>query len=190
MQQVVRRLEGFLGRHEAAVHQLNSEALVMIWGAFEVFATDTIRRRINLRPMDGVRLASEEPARRRINLKTVPFAELAELGFDMRNQMGDLVLTNVNLSSLETLKDIISVVLPGADELHRTLRNPELRRLWKRRNLIAHRGGIVDRAFLKSGVDDVPLGNRLIVKRAAIETSLEAVLAAAHALLSALKDAE
>lgn len=190
MKGVVARLESFLVTLGPAVMQLNSETLVMLWGAFEVFATDVIRKRLNLRPDEALRLVNEDPAKKRVNLRSVPMDRLAEFGLDLRERMGDVVLANVSLSSLEVLRDVASVLLPKAQVLHVALASPDLRLLWKRRNLIAHRGGVVDRAYVAAGVEPATVEERLVVARDAIENSLDVVLATAQGMLDALNGAD
>lgn len=185
---ISQRLNALLTTLGEGVAQLNSETLVMLWGAFEVFATDVIRKRLNLRPDEAIRLASEKPTKKRINIKSVPLEVLADFEFDLRERMGDLTLDNANLSSLETMKDILSVLFPSNEGLRQAMGAVEMRQLWKRRNLVAHRRGVVDRSYLAAAVDKLSLGDQLVVGRAEIETSLNAVLRASQAILLALSE--
>jgi hypothetical protein len=187
-QNVVFRLNDLFSNLADGVEQLNSETLVMLWGAFEVFATDIIRKRLNLRPDEAVRLANEEPTKKRINLRNIPLGLLADFGFDLRERMGELILENANLASLEAIKDVLGALFPTDDSLRQAVGAIEMRRLWKRRNLVAHRRGVVDRAYQAAEVDDVRLGDRLIVGRAEIEAALDAVLKASHVILVALNN--
>lgn len=151
-------------------------ALLGAWTAFESFATDLWIQAVNCRPkslaMDVVTLfpspqrdkkdkqTETDGEQTKAQGPTIRFSDLAGFGFDVSKDMGNLLKQRkrVNLDSLTGLRNAYY----DAFRVAGTKKNPdtvpglvdlfdqafaELRTLEAIRNLLAHRGGIVDPKF-------------------------------------------
>jgi hypothetical protein len=160
---IVNELKQLLEASElsAPFQELLLETIVMIWGTFESFISDSIRSVLNEHPtFAGVLLQSPE-VRKLSSIKHVPIEELASRGFDMSRLMGDYVVDELRFDSLPVMRAALSALFPSAIALHAAFRNPEFWLLWQRRNLIAHKRGIVDESYLSKTGDTVEIGTRL-----------------------------
>jgi hypothetical protein len=122
------------------------------WTAFETMATDLWIEVVNRRPaILGERLASapdsENP--RTGKGKSIPFDELQKHQFDLRAHMGDAMAYKFHFSKFEDLKHAYSTIFDGEDSVLKHLADSALWVVNAVRNLLVHRGGIVDQAFLR-----------------------------------------
>jgi hypothetical protein len=173
-----------LGR---ASHELLLETIVMIWGAFEVFVTDTLRTMFNAHPNDALKLLSDEAGRKYFPTRGVPIEALAEHQFNLTGAMGDLLLADRRLDSISVVKDVLSVVFGEHSSLREQLAKRELWVLSQRRHLIAHRRGEVDAAYCKNTGEQLPLGQRLQINSKYVYSSFELVRDVAIAVLDAAR---
>jgi hypothetical protein len=145
----------------APFQELLLETIVMMWGTFESFISDSIRSILNEYPtFAGVLLQSPE-VKKLSSIKHVTIEELASRGFDMSRFMGDYIVDELRFDSLPLMKASLTALFPSAIELHAAFRDPEFWLLWQRRNLIAHKRGVVDESYLSKTSDTVEIGTRL-----------------------------
>jgi hypothetical protein len=176
-------------RIEAATRVLLLETLVMAWGTFEALATDVIRLLLNTDARRAVALMNTDTARKHFP-RGLPIDALAAHGFNVATRMGDVLLGDRGLDTLPTVKDILSVLLPHAPELHRTLSQPALWLLWQRRHLAVHRRGGVDAAYIAKTSEELAPGSRLTVTADEVEGTLVLIREVGAALCSAAGECE
>src|ERR1700722_3915927 len=80
----------------------------------------------------------------------------------MSRSMGDYVSEVLRFDSLPLLRAVGAALFPDALKFQELLKKQEIWLLWQRRNLIAHKRGFVDRAYLSKTGDAVVEGSRLI----------------------------
>ena len=76
-----------------------------------------------------------------------PLSVLEDYDFDLSRRMGHVLCEFVRIDDIESIRTIFDVVLPTED-LRQLLLSDQLWKLYQRRNLIVHRRGLVDRAFV------------------------------------------
>jgi hypothetical protein len=74
----------------------------------------------------------------------------------------------------DSVLGVFDVVIPNS-ELREALQQPSLWNLNQQRNLIVHRGGIVDHNYLKNTGEKVEVGTPLRVRPAALKSGLRLV---------------
>jgi hypothetical protein len=146
----------------APFQELLLESIVMMWGTFETFISDSTRSILNHSPSIASSLLQSDEVRRISSIKHIAIEDLASRGFDMSRSMGDYVSSELRFDSFPVLKAVVGSLLPEASKLQELLRKPEFWMLWQRRNLIAHKRGVVDRAYLSKTRDVIAEGSRLI----------------------------
>lgn len=169
---------------EAAMRMLLLETLVMAWGAFEALATDVIRLLLNKDAQRAVALMNTDVTRKHFP-RGLPVDALAAHGFNVARRMGDVLLGERGLDTLPAVKDVLSVLLPHAPELHRSLSQRALWLLWQRRHLVVHRRGVVDVAYVSKTSENLAPGTRLKVTAHEVEESLVLIRQLGGALCTA-----
>lgn len=168
-----------------SLQELVLEAIVMIWGTFEVFISDAVRSIANASPTKAADLFSGETKKYLPN-RPIAMEKLIEYNFDLSNSMGDMFFAGTRLDSLPSMKDTLKVLYPNAGALHSILNDDALWKLWQRRNLIVHRRGVVDQAYLSKTGEKIALGERIHLKATYIEEAAKLVRDAAIELISTI----
>lgn len=146
---------------DESLQELLLETVVMLWGTLEVFISDTIRTLLNASPSMSAVLLTADETKKHFPSRGISVEDLAKNDFNLSTSMGDVILANVRLDSLPVIREILKVMYPNDTNLHEKLRADELWILWQRRNLIAHRRGIVDQLYVSKTGDNTPVGERL-----------------------------
>jgi hypothetical protein len=170
-----------------AAQDLLSEALVNIWGCFEVFVSDTTITIVNHNPKFAVDLADDASTKK--YLQPVSLDSLSKFQFDASGSMGNIIFGD-HIDRFVTIKAVLSVLFPDDSSLREQFSDTDLWVLSQRRHLIAHKRGIVDEEYLEKTPDKVPLFSRLNVGGFIIDKSLSVVCKAAIALIEATKRAK
>jgi hypothetical protein len=168
---------------EAAARELLLETVVMVWGSFEVFITETVRLILNGNPQIATKLLADDSAKKHFPPRGISLDLLAEHQFNVATSMGDVLLADRRLDSLPVIKDVLGAMLPGATALRQTLATRELWTLAQRRHLIVHRRGIIDAPYLANTGDQSKVGERLKITSNYVFQSFELVRDAAIELL-------
>jgi hypothetical protein len=190
-QSVVRDLLRLLEREEfdVAARELLLETLVMMWGAFENFVSETVRLLVNVNPSLATVLLTDVTAKKHFPARGISVDDLANHGFNVASSMGDILLRDRQLESLPIIKDVMGTIFPADQELRSQLSDPGLWLLWQRRHLIVHRRGMIDENYRSKTSDVAQLGTRLHVTSDYVEASFSLVVRTAVAVLAALSNA-
>jgi hypothetical protein len=150
-----------------AIEALLSAILMGAWTAFESSASDLWRRAVNLRPFSlgeycwqsrkSKAKDIEDTSAEREQRKSVPFALLKEHRYDISKVIGSILEERrvVNFDSLGGIRAAFEATFM-LDETHPSTKlkdifdhhNADMISLQAMRNLLAHRGGVVDQSFL------------------------------------------
>lgn len=157
-------LKGLLGGEtiQTAARTLLDQSLVLTWVAFEALSSALFVTMLNAAPHLTTSLLRNEKSKKRFQVRDL-LRVIEGHGFDLSNKMGDVLTTLGHLDDLETIKAVFEALMPENNGLRDALSRPELWVLYQRRNLIVHRGGIVDRHFLEKTGETLQLGTKLIV---------------------------
>lgn len=169
-----------------AAQELIRQTLVMVWGAFEVFVSDTVRSLVNEHPYLAAKLLSSEQTRRHFPTKGVQIDTLVKHEFNVARLMGNVLFEDRQFDSLPVIRDVLSVLLPGNGELHTKLGDEALWTLWQRRHLIVHRRGIVDQAYVSKTPEKATLGSRLELDGPEFDRALILVIDIVVSMLDAI----
>jgi hypothetical protein len=169
-----------------AAAQLNLQAALLTWGAFEALSRDVFRSHLNSRPRAYALLLADADLRRRFDLTRVSIERVADFNFDLSKTMGDLLVEQNDLADLGGIKATYAALFSTDESLRETLNRRELWLLFQRRSLIVHRQGVVDRRYLDASGDDQQLGSRLRISPSELKNYLRVVADAARRLLLAV----
>jgi hypothetical protein len=143
-----------------ASKELLRQSIVLTWVAFEALATDLFILALNCVPHLTIQLLRDEQSKKRFQSRDL--AKIVEQhGFDLSNKMGEVLKSLGNLDDLETMKAVFQVICPSSEALRVALAQPELWKLYQRRNLLVHRAGVVDKSFLEKTGEQFEVGAKL-----------------------------
>lgn len=169
----------------AVPKELLMQATVGAWSALEVLARDEIIAALNRNPKLAIRLYHDPAAKRRFELPRFSLDDLASTGFDLSEQMGNLLIGGRDMSDLPSLKLACEALLPS-DALRQALDEPLLWRLNQDRHLVVHRRGIVDQAYLDKTGAPFMIGAALDLSPDDLDRYFELVVAVGSKFLDAL----
>jgi hypothetical protein len=171
-----------------AANELILQGLVLCRGAFEVLARDSFAMYLNVNPGRTLALLDNPVAKRRFELSKVPLETLAAHNFDLSARMGTLLAEQQDLSDAYSVKAVFQALFPTNDELRDALNEFDLRLLSLRRNLIVHRGGIIDGKYAASTNCSQQVGQRLKITPNELEAHLRTTINTAAAILDSVRD--
>jgi hypothetical protein len=186
--EILQELDSFLNSEQFkdAAFDILLQTISSTWSTLEVFMNDLLITSINENPQIGIRMISTHPSKKYFS-GSIQIESLFQFDFDLRNKLGNALLGEKNINSLDAIRDIFSTVAHEKSGLHKALADPTLRRLWKARNLIAHRRGIVDEFYVSQTGDKAQtIGQRLKTNRRDLEIFSSAVITAAKEIVCAL----
>lgn len=170
---------------EPAAKELLRQAVVMIWGAFEVLCRDAFVGHLNSNPTKVQKLTADSDTKKIFQAKAIGLEELSEYGFDVSKNLGNVFANAYDFSSLGAIKQTFKVLFPSNQELHDQLRNQKLWILHQRRHLIVHRRAVVDKQYLEKTGEKMKVGEQLTPTPAEIREYIKLVCQTALALVKA-----
>jgi hypothetical protein len=170
-----------------ASKELMRQSVVLAWVALEALATDLFVLTLNSAPHLTVLVLRDEQCKKRFQSRD--FARIIEQhGFELSNRMGEVLKSLGNLDDPETIKAVFQVICPNSESLRTTLAQPELWRLYQRRNLLVHRAGVVDKQFLEKTGEQSKVGTKLAVVSEDVTRYLALVRGVAEELFKAVAE--
>lgn len=95
--------------------------------------------------------------------------------FDLSKSMGDLLIDNFDFSNVEIIRAVFKCIM-DCEELNKALKNEVIWELYQTRNLIIHRGAIIDSRFLSQTKIQSNLGDKHYIKPEQLSVFLEHVV--------------
>jgi hypothetical protein len=133
-------------------------ALLMgAWTAFEALAQDLWVKVVNLYPVPlaqrvfepGSKLELEKPEKK--ESKSISWKTLSSYGFNLTGNMGTMLQSqkSVDFQALKSIKAAYGTIFEGdTDAIFSDPKHSKLDILEATRNLLAHKGGLIDRKFI------------------------------------------
>lgn len=162
------------------------QTVISVWAALETFVSDFVRIYLNQRPDALSLLLADEDAKKRIGRIKWTIGELMTIGLDLSGRVGDLVLSENDLSDLLSMKAILCPLLERTPALMAALNDPELFIFGKLRNLLAHRGGLVDARFEKETNGRWKLGETVVIRTSELDKFIIATINVVSQILLAV----
>lgn len=159
---------------EIAAKELLNQTLLSTWTTFEVFFRDCFVKLLNQNNELIEKICEDSTLKQKFSLKNIPIEKLLEYNYNLSNNMGDVLIENFEFSNLDIIKTIYKHLF-NSQNLNNKLNNNDFWLLYKRRNLIIHKGGIVDNQYLLSTSDNIPLGTKLYLTPTEIIKCIELV---------------
>ena len=162
------------------------QGTVLTWTALEVLLNDSFVALLNHVP-DFARTVMDHPGcRKRFDVKNIPLETLGDHGYNVSGKMGVLFTERQPIDHAAVMRDVFDAVAPQAVSLRGLLNQDRLWLLNHRRNLIVHRGALVDDFYLRNTGERHPLGSRLEIDVGDIQKDLGLVRDIGEALLAEL----
>lgn len=158
------------GKLATGAREILRQGAVLLWGAFEVLASDLFKGILNERPSLAMRVLKDADSRKFFQLKSVDLETLQSFQFDLASHMGDVLSQVGRIDSIPCIKSVFAAISPEPTELREILSDRELWVLSQRRNIILHRRAIVDAQYLASTGDPITLGEELKITPADLRT--------------------
>jgi hypothetical protein len=162
----------------AAARELTRQGIVLTWSAIEVLARDAFVYLLDTKPTYAGLLLSDAANRKRFSAERIEWQTLAEYDFNLSSSLGSYLITKADLKSVLAIRGAYGALFPEAEEMRKLLGD---RRLWSlnhKRNLIVHKRGVVDQAYLDATGDNLAVGDDLWVAPSEVEDLLETALTA------------
>lgn len=159
-----------LAEFSSAAEELLRQVVVMSWGAFETLTNDLVRLLLNLGPSLAKDLSRTAPYKDVLASRSLLDA-LDAVGFDISQRMGDYLVREAALDSVEKIQHGLQPLLksPSAET---ALKDKNLWRINKQRHLIVHRRSVVDSRYREQTGDTTPLGTKLVFDAPYVEASM------------------
>jgi hypothetical protein len=123
------------------------QGIVIIWSAIESLIRDLIRVKLNSNKELAIAFFESSETAPYWQKKQISFEHMKSYGFELSERLGDVALEMNSCSNLSAMKTAISFVF-GKDSLSlQSLKSGDFYKLYKLRNVIAHRNGIVDEKY-------------------------------------------
>lgn len=164
-----------------AADELLRQVLVMIWGAFEVLATDLAIAMVNESPA----LADNPQTAKRYKLSNISIDALKLYDYNVSQNMGRIIFENQRLDSLPLIQESLSLLLKDDSEIEKSLKSQTLWNLSQKRHLIVHRRGIADKQYLSKTSDATAIGTHIRTNSSEIDKYLIEVRDTGFLLLKA-----
>ena len=162
--------------------ELVNQATLLTWTYIEILLRDYFIRHLNKYPAAVSELVKEPFLRSKFDIKSIPIEKLIENNYDLSQSMGSLLIDNFDFSNIDLIKSIFKALF-GAKELALSLNDPDIWKLYNRRNLIVHRGGVIDKKYLSKTSDNLIIGTKLYITPEELATYLEKVTVIAGQLM-------
>lgn len=138
---------------KSSTQALLKSAITASWTAFECLATDIWVETLNARPIDLAqhvltKIESNEQTDG-INKRTIQVGLLAKHGFDLRSSMGTLLKQQFDFTGISGMNKAYTAAFGASVDMKNILDIEILQLLEAIRNLLVHRGGIIDETFQK-----------------------------------------
>ncbi len=172
-----------------AANELILQSTVLCWGAFEVLARDCFTTHLNLNPSRTLVLLADPVAKRRFELTKISIETLGDYGFDLSTRMGTLLADQQDLSDVYSVKAVYHALFPNDHGLRDAVSDPDLRMLSLRRNLIVHRGGMIDATYIDSTACSQRMGEHLRLAPEDLERHVGTTVRTAVSILLAVSAA-
>ncbi len=131
----------------SAIGALLAAIVSSAWTAFEALAEDLWVAAINARPDPLV--ANFLDVQGKNQEKTIPIKVLSDYGHDLRSRMGDMLRDHEKADFQSLTSAGTAYVKAFGQAAHPLFRADDLVVLSKTRNLLAHRGGMIDETFAR-----------------------------------------
>lgn len=173
-------MQNLIQMYENPAFKLQSDRLVrhssvLSWNALEVFARDFLEAILNENATFATKFLGDADAISRFDLKKLTLTDLEPYGFNLSNRLGTFILDGRDLSDIESIKIAYKPVIYDKPDLVACLKSSEVYHLCKKRHLLVHRRGIVDRKFLQQTRCSLSIGDVLIVCPADLEKDIKLV---------------
>lgn len=113
------------------------------------------------------------------------FDELIRHNFDLSKSMGDALLADQSITSLQTMRDVFAIAAPADAASTATLNDKESWLVAQRRHIVVHKRGIVDRAYCEQTNDprNRDVGKPLLITADDVEAAMKIVVKTGSAVL-------
>lgn len=170
---------------ESVAREVLLQGTVATWSTLEMLISDGLTLLLNHQPDLVGKLLSDPIAKRKFELPKISVEDLAARGFNLSNQMGQLLFGERDLSNFQTLKSACEALINSA-ELREKLSHPIAWQLNQNRHLIAHRRGIVDEEYIRKTRSKLGVGDQLVVSPQEFEEGLVHAMAVGTKFLAGL----
>lgn len=128
------------------------QSIVIIWSAIESLIRDTIKFKLNSEKELAILFFESSETAPYWHKKQITFEHIKSYGLDLSNRLGDVALEINSCSNLSSMKVAMSFVFGKNSSSFQNLKSNDFFKLYKLRNVIAHRNGMVDEKY-KSEVE-------------------------------------
>jgi hypothetical protein len=154
--------------------ELINQTTLLTWSACEVLLRDYFIISLNTNPSKIEEISKDKNLKSKFDFKSISTDKLIEYNFDLSKSMGNILIDNFDFSNIDIIKSIYKL-LNNDESLNKLLKSNSLWMLYQRRNLLVHRGGIIDKKYIQGTGCKNDVGEKLYVKTLEFKEYVEIV---------------
>lgn len=143
--------------------ELINQVTLLTWSSLEILLRDIFVYTLNTFPNKTEVLFNDSNLKSKFGIKSIPTEKLIEYNFNLNGKMGDILIENFDFSNIDLIRSIYDCLFNDKN-LNEKLKDNEIWKLYNRRNLIVHRGSIVDSKYLSKTDDCFQIGEKMFIK--------------------------
>lgn len=139
------------------------QSIVIIWSATESLLRDVFSATLNSDNDLAARFFESSETNRYWSSKQISYEHIKGFGFNLNSKMGDVALEINGCSNQQSLLVAYGFLFGRDSEIYKNIRSRNFFILYKLRNIIAHRNGIVDEKYKRETQCNDEIGDRVKV---------------------------
>jgi hypothetical protein len=159
---------------------LKHAAIIGIWSTFEVVTSDVWVYSLNSRPelfaMKVLAKMGEDINAEGIGARSIKLGLAAKYEFNLRSHIGTILFEGLDFTKLSDIKKAYVAAFDIDEGAAKAIESDVLRQLILDRNLVAHRGGIVDEIYVRKAGSNLAIGQAIEPAEKTINSYSDAVL--------------
>ena len=168
-----------------ASKELINQSTLLTWSALEIFMRDFFILFLNKNPEKVEALSKVPMLKQRFDLRNIGTDQFLKYNFNLSGNMGDVLIENFDFSNIDLIKSIYDTLFGNA-ELNKALKSISIWNLYQNRNLIVHKGGIVDQKYIGNTNTQLCAGEKLFIQPEEFQTYFASIVSVATALASVI----
>ena len=164
------------------------QSIVIVWSATESLIRDVVRALLNNNKALAVGFFESPLTNPYWNKKQISYEQLKYYDFDISNRMGDVALDLNACNNTRAMIAAYAFLLGKHSCTHKIIKSERFYRLFKLRNVIAHKNGVVDHQYKSDTGSEEAIGERVRVKPETFTQCFETSREVAIALLGDLSN--
>lgn len=139
------------------------QSIVAIWSATESLIRDLVAFELNNNCDKAKEFFESDITNPYWTKKSISYDFISNFGFNLSDCLGDIALEINSCNGIGPIRKALSFLYGEESEIYKIVKSSDFYKLYKLRNLIAHRNGVVDERYLSEVGCVENVGDRIVV---------------------------